>query len=166
VIFLGQPVDDQIANLIVAQLLHLESEDPDKDISHLHQLARRLGLRGPGHLRHDAVRQAGRADDLLRHRHVDGARCCSWAARPASGSRCPTRRSSSTSRPAAIRASPPTSRSTPARSSRSGADRRALRPAHGQSQQQVHDDMDRDRYFSAAEAADYGLIDRVITDRS
>jgi len=33
IIFLGTPVDDQIANLIVAQLLHLESEDPDKDIS-------------------------------------------------------------------------------------------------------------------------------------
>ena len=32
-IFLGTPIDDQIANLIVAQLLHLESEDPDKDIS-------------------------------------------------------------------------------------------------------------------------------------
>ena len=33
IIFLGQAVDDQIANLIVAQLLHLESVDPDKDIS-------------------------------------------------------------------------------------------------------------------------------------
>ena len=33
IIFLGTPVDDQIANLIVAQLIHLESEDPDKDIS-------------------------------------------------------------------------------------------------------------------------------------
>ena len=33
IVFLGQPVDDQVANLIVAQLLHLESEDPDKDIS-------------------------------------------------------------------------------------------------------------------------------------
>ena len=32
IIFLGTPVDDQIANLIVAQLLHLESEDPDKDV--------------------------------------------------------------------------------------------------------------------------------------
>ncbi len=29
----GTPIDDQIANLIVAQLIHLESEDPDKDIS-------------------------------------------------------------------------------------------------------------------------------------
>ena len=33
IVFLGTPVDDQIANLIIAQLLHLESEDPDKDIS-------------------------------------------------------------------------------------------------------------------------------------
>src|SRR6187402_1221978 len=32
IIFLGTPVDDQIANLIVAQLLHLESDDPDKDV--------------------------------------------------------------------------------------------------------------------------------------
>ena len=33
IIFLGSQVDDQIANLVVAQLLHLESQDPDKDIS-------------------------------------------------------------------------------------------------------------------------------------
>jgi ATP-dependent Clp protease protease subunit len=33
IIFLGTPIDDQIANLIVAQLLHLESEDPEKDVS-------------------------------------------------------------------------------------------------------------------------------------
>ena len=32
IIFLGTPIDDQIANLLIAQLLHLESEDPDKDI--------------------------------------------------------------------------------------------------------------------------------------
>jgi ATP-dependent Clp protease protease subunit len=32
IIFLGTPVDDQIANLIIAQFLHLEAEDPDKDI--------------------------------------------------------------------------------------------------------------------------------------
>src|SRR5438045_6971228 len=31
--FIGQPIDDQIANLAVAQLLHLQSDDPDKDIS-------------------------------------------------------------------------------------------------------------------------------------
>jgi ATP-dependent Clp protease protease subunit len=33
IIFLGTPVDDEIANLTIAELLHLESEDPDKDIS-------------------------------------------------------------------------------------------------------------------------------------
>jgi ATP-dependent Clp protease protease subunit len=33
IIFLGTPIDDQIANLLVAELLHLESEEPDKDIS-------------------------------------------------------------------------------------------------------------------------------------
>jgi ATP-dependent Clp protease, protease subunit len=32
IIFLGTPVDDTSANLIMAQLLHLESEDPDKEI--------------------------------------------------------------------------------------------------------------------------------------
>jgi ATP-dependent Clp protease protease subunit len=33
IIFLSSPIDDDVANLIVAQLLHLESEDPDKEIS-------------------------------------------------------------------------------------------------------------------------------------
>ena len=33
IVFLGTPIDDNVANLIVAQLLHLQSDDPDKDIS-------------------------------------------------------------------------------------------------------------------------------------
>src|SRR6266508_3884703 len=33
IIFLGTPIDDTIANLVMAQMLHLESEDPDKDIN-------------------------------------------------------------------------------------------------------------------------------------
>ena len=33
ILFLGTPIDDEIANLVVAELLHLESEEPDKDIS-------------------------------------------------------------------------------------------------------------------------------------
>jgi ATP-dependent Clp protease protease subunit len=32
IVFLGTPIDDAVANLVMAQLLHLESEDPDKDI--------------------------------------------------------------------------------------------------------------------------------------
>jgi ATP-dependent Clp protease, protease subunit len=33
IIFIGTPIDDTVANLVVAQLIHLESEDPDKDIN-------------------------------------------------------------------------------------------------------------------------------------
>ena len=33
IIFLGSPIDDQVANVVVAQLLHLESVDPEKDVS-------------------------------------------------------------------------------------------------------------------------------------
>ena len=33
IVFLGTPVDDNVGNLIMAQLLHLESEEPDKDIN-------------------------------------------------------------------------------------------------------------------------------------
>ena len=33
VVFIGTPIDDQVANLVVAQLLHLEADDPDKDVS-------------------------------------------------------------------------------------------------------------------------------------
>ncbi len=33
IVFLGQEVDDQIANLLIAQILHLEAQDPDKDIN-------------------------------------------------------------------------------------------------------------------------------------
>jgi ATP-dependent Clp protease protease subunit len=33
IVFLGTPIDDAVGNLVMAQLLHLESEDPDKDIN-------------------------------------------------------------------------------------------------------------------------------------
>ncbi len=33
IVFLGTPIDDQVANLVMAQLIHLESEDPEKDIN-------------------------------------------------------------------------------------------------------------------------------------
>lgn len=32
IVFIGGPIDDNVANLVIAQLLFLESEDPDKDI--------------------------------------------------------------------------------------------------------------------------------------
>ena len=48
IIFLGTPVDDQVANAIMAQLLHLESEDPEQDINlyiNSPAVASRQGLR-------------------------------------------------------------------------------------------------------------------------
>src|SRR5512133_3964780 len=33
IVFLGTPIDDDVANVVIAQLLHLESEDPDKDVN-------------------------------------------------------------------------------------------------------------------------------------
>src|SRR5438876_813369 len=33
VVFVGSPIDDEVANLVIAQLIHLEADDPDKDIS-------------------------------------------------------------------------------------------------------------------------------------
>ena len=50
IILLGSPVTDEVANLIVAQLLFLEAEDPEKGHPSVHQLARRLHHRGNGHL--------------------------------------------------------------------------------------------------------------------
>ena len=44
VIFIGTPIDDQIANLVVAQLIHLESDDPDKDIAMPTQMVDTSGL--------------------------------------------------------------------------------------------------------------------------
>ena len=72
IVFLGQEVDDSIANLIAAQLLFLEAEDPDKDIWLYVNSPGRLGVRGDGDLRRDAVREARRRHGLPRDGHVGG----------------------------------------------------------------------------------------------
>ena len=71
VVFLGGQVEEETANLIVAQLVpgvrrSRQGHPP------VHQLSGGLNLRRGGDLRHDAVHQARRADDLLWDRHVDG----------------------------------------------------------------------------------------------
>ena len=38
IVFLGTPVDDHVANVVIAQLLFLESEDPEKDVERLHKV--------------------------------------------------------------------------------------------------------------------------------
>src|SRR5438105_13644570 len=64
IVFLGQEVDDQIANLIVAQILHLEAQDPDKDIN--------LYINSPG-----GMAYAGMAIyDVMQHVRPDVATIC------------------------------------------------------------------------------------------
>ncbi len=58
IVFIGSAIDQVTANLVCAQLILLEAEDPEKDISVYINSPWRLGHRRPGHLRHDAVRPA------------------------------------------------------------------------------------------------------------
>ena len=73
VVFLGTPIDDEVANLVVAQLLHLEAEDPEKEIQLYVNCPGGVVYAGPGDLRHDALHQARR-----RARSAAGSRC-RWA---------------------------------------------------------------------------------------
>jgi Protease subunit of ATP-dependent Clp proteases len=120
IVFLGTPVTDDIANLIVAQLLHLESEDPDKDVS--------LYVNTPG----GSVYAGLAIYDTMQFIKPDVQTICVGVAMSmgalllcggAQGKRmrCRTRRSSSTRSRPGSRARRPTSRSTPKRSSTSAA---------------------------------------------
>ena len=93
VVFLVGPVNEITANLIVAQLLFLESENPDKDIFFYINSPGGSVSAGPGDLRHHAVHQAGRVARCASARRPAWARCC-WPRAPrASASACPTRAS-------------------------------------------------------------------------
>ena len=165
VIFLGEAIDDQIANLVVAQLLHLESEDPDKDIS--------MYVNSPG-----GVVYVGLAIyDTMRFIKPDVSTiCCGIAmsmgalilAGGAEGKRMslpngrilihqPTGGFQGQSTDIEIHA-----RETLALRARLDE----LYAQHtGQTIERVHEDMERDRFFTPDDAATYGLIDRVIAER-
>ncbi len=66
IIFLGTPIDDQVANLIVAQMLFLSGEDPEKDVQLYINSPGRLDHRRVGNLRHNAVHQEQCGDVLHR----------------------------------------------------------------------------------------------------
>ena len=91
IVFLGTAIDDTVANLVVAQLLHLESESTSKDIS--------LYINSPGGDMtalfgiHDTMRLRGarRGHDLRRAGGVGGGRAAGRRHARASGTRCPTR---------------------------------------------------------------------------
>jgi ATP-dependent Clp protease, protease subunit len=166
VIFLGSPIDDEVANLVVAQLLHLEAEDPDKEIS--------LYVNCPG-----GVVYAGLAIyDTMQFIGPDVRTiCCGIAmsmgslilAGGAEGKRFALPNSR-------ILIHQPTggfqgqSTDIEIHARETIALRRRLDEIYaqhtGQSTDQVHDDMERDRFFTSEQAVEYGLVDKVITARN
>jgi ATP-dependent Clp protease protease subunit len=161
VVFLGSAIDDEVANLVVAQLLHLEAEDSEKDVC--------LYINSPG-----GQVYAGLAIyDTMQHIKPDVQTVCcgiamSMGALILTGGTPGKRMSLPNGR---ILIHQPTggfqgqatdvdihARETIALRARLDE----MYAQHtGQTVEQVHDDMERDRYFTADEAKDYGLIDRL-----
>jgi ATP-dependent Clp protease protease subunit len=165
VVFLGTQVDDESANLVVAQLLHLEADDPDKDIS--------LYINCPG-----GVVYAGLAIyDTMRFIKPDVATvCCGIAmsmgaillAGGARGKRhaLPNSRIL-THQPHGGFQGQSTDIEIHAREALFLRRRleEILVEHTGQDHARVHEDMERDRFFTPEEAVDYGLIDQVFRGR-
>ena len=162
IVFLGQPVDDQIANLIVAQLLHLESVDADKDIS--------IYINSPG-----GSIYAGLAiyDTMNFIKPEVSTICCGIAMSMGSlllaGGATGKRFSLPNSRilihqPSAGFEGQSTDIEIHAREIMKTRQRvdEIYAQHSGQSLEQVHTDMERDRFFNPEQAVEYGLIDRVI----
>jgi ATP-dependent Clp protease protease subunit len=161
-VFLGTPVDDQIANLIVAQLLHLESVDPDKDIS--------LYINSPG----GSIYAGLAIYDTMQFVKPDIATiCCGVAMSMGSllltGGARGKRMSLPNSRilihqPSAGFEGQSTDIEIHAREIIKTRARIDEIYAHhtGKTVEEAHRDMERDRFFSAEAAAEYGLIDRVL----
>jgi ATP-dependent Clp protease, protease subunit len=162
IIFLGTPIDDQIANLVVAQLLHLESEDPDKDIS--------IYVNCPG----GSIYSGLAIYDTMQFIKPEIQTICmgiamSMGSLLLTGGTHGKRFSLPNSRllihqPSAGFEGQSTEIEIHAREILNVRDRIDQIYAHhtGQTVEQVHADMERDRFFKAEEAVDYGLIDRVI----
>jgi ATP-dependent Clp protease, protease subunit len=162
IIFLGQPVDDQIANLIVAQLLHLESVDPDKDVS--------IYINSPG----GSIYAGLAIYDTMQFIKPDVSTiCCGIAMSMGSlllaGGAAGKRLSLPNSRilihqPSAGFEGQSSDIEIHAREILKTRDRIDQIYAHhtGRSIEEVHRDMERDHFFRPDEAQEYGLIDRVI----
>ena len=165
IIFLGQPVDDEIANLVVAQLIHLESEDPDKDIS--------LYINSPG----GSVYAGLAIYDAMRFIKPDVATVCYGVAMSmgsllltggAQGKRMALKNSRILiHQPSGGFQGQASDIEIHARESLNvRAKINEIYARHTQkSVEQVNEDMERDRFFTADQAVEYGLIDGIIESR-
>jgi ATP-dependent Clp protease, protease subunit len=164
IVFIGQPIDDDLANLVVAQLLHLESDDPDKDV-HVY-------VNSPGGSLH-----AGLAiyDTMQYVKPAVETICYGMAMSAASLILAGGSEGKRLALPnARILIHQPTSGFQGQSSdieihAREILElRRRLEEIYarhtGQPGERIHEDAERDRFFSADEAVEYGLIDRVIEE--
>jgi ATP-dependent Clp protease protease subunit len=165
IIFLGQEVDDQVANLIVAEILYLEAQDPERDI-HLY-------INSPGGLSY-----AGMAIyDVIQHVRPDVSTICvgmgmSAAAMILCGGAAGKRLALPSAKIMIHQGSAGT-RGAPSdmeihlREVLATTKRMAQIISYhsGRPLAQVERDIDRDYYMTAAEAKDYGIIDEVIAPR-
>ena len=165
IIFLGQPVDDEIANLIVAQLIHLESEDPDKDIS--------LYINSPG----GSVYAGLAIYDAMRFIKPQVQTVCYGVAMSmgsllltggAQGKRMALKNSRILiHQPSGGFQGQATDIEIHAREALNiRAKINEIYARHtGKIEEQVNEDMERDRFFTADQAVEYGLIDGIIESR-
>jgi ATP-dependent Clp protease protease subunit len=162
IIFLGTPIDDQIANLVVAQLLHLESDDPDKDIS--------LYINTPG----GSIYSGLAIYDTMQFVKPDIQTMCvgvamSMGSLLLAGGAAGKRASLPNSRilihqPSAGFEGQSSDIEIHAREILKVRKRIDEIYAHhtGKPEETVRADMERDRFFNAEQAQEYGLIDRVL----
>ena len=166
IVFLGSEVNDQVANFITAQMLYLEAEDRREGHLAVHQLAGRLGHRRHGDLRHDAVRLARRGHHLHGPGRLDGAVPAVRRLHPGKRFALPHARIMM-HQPSAGMQGQASDIAIQAEQLKYIKSLLAERIAEhtGQTPEQVNIDSDRDRWFTAAEAKEYGIIDDVIQRR-
>jgi ATP-dependent Clp protease, protease subunit len=165
VIFLGEPIDDQVANLVIAQLLHLESDDPEKDIA--------LYINSPG----GSIYAGLAVYDTMRFIKPDvGTTCVGIAMSMGSlllaGGTDGKRSVLPNSR---VLIHQPSAGFEGASSDIEIHAREVLNMRQrvdeiysehtGKAIEQVHEDTERDRFFTAEEAVEYGLVDRILEQR-
>jgi ATP-dependent Clp protease protease subunit len=162
IIFLGTPIDDQIANLVVAQLLHLESEDPEKDIS--------LYINSPG----GSIYSGLAIYDTMQFVKPDISTMCVGVAMSmgslllaagAKGKRAVLPNSRILiHQPSAGFEGQSTDIEIHAREILNVRGRiDEIYAQHtGRATDEVRSDMERDRFFTAEQAVEYGLVDRVL----
>jgi ATP-dependent Clp protease, protease subunit len=166
VVFLGSQIDAEIANLVVAQLVHLEADDPDKDIS--------LYVNSPGG---DAYAALAIYDAMQFVRCDVATICCGIAMSGGSlvlaGGAAGKRMALPNARilihqPSGAYQGQSTDMEIHAREAI--ALRRRYEEIYaehtGQDEARIKADIERDRYFTSQEAVAYGLVDRVITSRA